>query len=319
MADSSKAAFQGIRMQNPLLSRWVKYSRALASAVGLAQIFVKMDLGAILKSRISANERCSRSSSGAIPVVNQVMDATRGATDALSGVTGHVNRALRKIGAKNMEAGIGCGVGFGHGFGVGLALKPGIINQMQSGLIQWVTKMMSKSGMGFNLPIGPGTLHGSLQSGMGLMNAPLSQSAIGNITRMGISSVGDSSQMLPGYGNMSARSYQSLASSSSTDLFVQNPTENVINNFSQNPTLKQGGDTELNDLVGSLPSENNMLQMVLKHHQIIEELQEENKKLSQILVEDLKVPPSKIDDSYSTRHRSPCTDCIECQRKQRRK
>ena len=26
---------------------------------------------------------------------------------------------LRKLGAKNIEAGIGCGVGFGHGFGVG--------------------------------------------------------------------------------------------------------------------------------------------------------------------------------------------------------
>ncbi|CBI29523.3 unnamed protein product, partial [Vitis vinifera] len=56
---------------------------------------------------------------GAIPVVNQVMGATRGATDAFSGVGRHVNDALRKLGAKNIEAGIGCGVGFGHGFGVG--------------------------------------------------------------------------------------------------------------------------------------------------------------------------------------------------------
>ncbi|KAL6288965.1 hypothetical protein ACE6H2_006475 [Prunus campanulata] len=51
---------------------------------------------------------------GAIPVLNQVMGATRGATDALSGVSRH----LRKLGAKNIEAGIGCGVGIGHGFGV---------------------------------------------------------------------------------------------------------------------------------------------------------------------------------------------------------
>lgn len=28
---------------------------------------------------------------------------------------------LRKVGAKNIEAGIGCGVGFGHGFGVGMS------------------------------------------------------------------------------------------------------------------------------------------------------------------------------------------------------
>jgi len=26
---------------------------------------------------------------------------------------------LRKIGAKNIEVGVGCGVGFGHGFGAG--------------------------------------------------------------------------------------------------------------------------------------------------------------------------------------------------------
>jgi len=27
---------------------------------------------------------------------------------------------LRKLGAKNIELGVGCGVGFGHGFGVGM-------------------------------------------------------------------------------------------------------------------------------------------------------------------------------------------------------
>ncbi|PQM34008.1 putative serine/threonine-protein kinase [Prunus yedoensis var. nudiflora] len=58
---------------------------------------------------------------GAIPVLNQVMGATRGATDALSGVSRHVNNSLRKLGAKNIEAGIGCGVGIGHGFGVGMS------------------------------------------------------------------------------------------------------------------------------------------------------------------------------------------------------
>ncbi|BFG14625.1 hypothetical protein CerSpe_008990 [Prunus speciosa] len=58
---------------------------------------------------------------GAIPVLNQVMGATRGATDALSGVSRHLNNSLRKLGAKNIEAGIGCGVGIGHGFGVGMS------------------------------------------------------------------------------------------------------------------------------------------------------------------------------------------------------
>lgn len=55
---------------------------------------------------------------GAVPMLNQVMSAARGATDTFSGVGRHVNSSLRKLGAKNIEAGIGCGVGFGHGFGV---------------------------------------------------------------------------------------------------------------------------------------------------------------------------------------------------------
>ncbi|PON64610.1 hypothetical protein PanWU01x14_123220 [Parasponia andersonii] len=56
---------------------------------------------------------------GAIPVLNEVMSAARGATYTFSGVTRHVNNSFKKLGAKNIEAGIGCGVGFGHGFGVG--------------------------------------------------------------------------------------------------------------------------------------------------------------------------------------------------------
>jgi hypothetical protein len=59
----------------------------------------------------------------------------------------------------------------------------------------------------------------------------------------------------------------------------------------------------------------------LKHQQIIEELVEENEKLRQILVEELKVPTSKLVASSSGRIRNklPCTDCFECRRKQRRR
>ena len=38
---------------------------------------------------------------GAIPMVNQVMSATRGATDAFSGVSTHVNNAVSQL-VKNM-------------------------------------------------------------------------------------------------------------------------------------------------------------------------------------------------------------------------
>lgn len=63
----------------------------------------------------------------------------------------------------------------------------------------------------------------------------------------------------------------------------------------------------------------NFLSQVLKHQQIIEELLEENEKLRQILVEDLKVPTNKLQARHSTRNKSPCADCFECRRRQRKK
>lgn len=43
---------------------------------------------------------------------------------------------------------------------------------------------------------------------------------------------------------------------------------------------------------------------LLKHQQVIEELKEENKKLHRILVEDLKVPPSKLEASNESKIKS---------------
>lgn len=57
---------------------------------------------------------------------------------------------------------------------------------------------------------------------------------------------------------------------------------------------------------------------VLKHQQVIEELKKENEKLRQILVEELKVAPEKLEASNSTKIESPCTDCFDCRRKQRK-
>lgn len=59
----------------------------------------------------------------------------------------------------------------------------------------------------------------------------------------------------------------------------------------------------------------------MKHQRMIEELVEENEKLRQILVEELKIPPSKLEASSAGRIRNklPCADCFECRRKQRKK
>ncbi|CAA2987766.1 Hypothetical predicted protein, partial [Olea europaea subsp. europaea] len=67
-----------------------------------------------------------------------------------------------------------------------------------------------------------------------------------------------------------------------------------------------------------LQSQNNMLQMVLKHQLLIEELMRENEKLCQILIEELKVPPSKLQSSFSG-SKSPCSECFVCRRKQRKR
>ncbi|PQM40830.1 uncharacterized protein Pyn_12283 [Prunus yedoensis var. nudiflora] len=213
---------------------------------------------------------------GAIPVLNQVMGATRGATDALSGVSRHVNNSLRKLGAKNIEAGIGCGVGIGHGFGVGLAVKPGVLHQIQFHLVQGITKMMVKFGVAPNLAIGQGALPSSLQRAIGIVNDPSSQNPMGSSMQLATKLPDHKSQGLPGYGN----------------------TEKVLSSFLQNPVLK-GEESEPNEAAGRLRSENKMLQMILKHQQVIEELMEENEKLRHVLVEDLKIPPSKLQASYS--------------------
>lgn len=252
---------------------------------------------------------------GAIPVVNQVMGAARGATDAFSGVGRHVNDSLTKLGAKNIEAGIGCGVGFGHGFGVGLAVKPGVVNQIQSSLVQAVTKMMMKFGIAPNLSLGKGLIPPSLQSGM----MPSNQSPIGSIMQLATKVPDQTPQGLPTDGNLiSGASYETFASKQpSLDTSYGSRTEKVISGFLQNPILKDE-DSGQNNMAGRLRSENNILQMVLKHQQVIEELMKENEKLREILVEDLKIPASKLQGSYSS-NRSSCADCLECRRKQRKK
>ncbi|OAY60112.1 uncharacterized protein LOC110618825 isoform X1 [Manihot esculenta] len=251
---------------------------------------------------------------GALPMVGQFMSAARGAIDPLSGASRHVNYALRKMGAKGIEVGIGCGVGFGHGFGIGLAVKPGVVQKIQLCLMQVMTKMMVKFGMTPNLSIGQGALPMSLQSGLSSVNGPSIQNPLGSITQLATTRP----ESMQGYSNMSP--HPSYESSMQTSSLVDTPfgrTEKVISSFLHNPILKQD-DKNLDQVDRRLHSENNLLQMVLKHQQVIEELMQENEKLRQILVEDLKISPSKLHSSYSPRNKSACADCFECRRKQRK-
>lgn len=259
---------------------------------------------------------------GAIPMLNQVMTATRGATDAFSGVGRHVNNSLRKVGAKNIEAGIGCGVGFGHGFGVGLAVKRGVVERIQLYLIQAMTKLMMKSGMSTSLSVGEGILPASLQAGMKTVNEASNQNPMGIANPLEVKVPHSSFPgLLTDRSTNSVSSHEnetSRSNVSSSNASYSSRTEKVISNFLQSPLVKDE-DSTTNELSERLRSENNLLHIVLKHQQVIDELTQENVKLREILVKDLKVSPSKLQTSYSSGSKFPSTDCFECRRKQRRR
>ncbi|KAA3459004.1 Calretinin [Gossypium australe] len=135
------------------------------------------------------------------------------------------------------------------------------------------------------------------QSGLTTTNEPSIQGLHGKLKQVLPNLPDTTSQGLPGPGNTSRGSaYQKFSSESPNETSFGTRTEKA----------------------GRLRSENNLLQLVLKHQRIVEELMEENLKLRQILMEDLKIPPSKLQASYSSKIKSPCSECLYCRRKQRR-
>ncbi|KAL5551365.1 hypothetical protein UlMin_001541 [Ulmus minor] len=297
---NQKGPSQGIRIENPFTLK-------------VGQVFTGFGVGCGVGIGVGRPINL-----GAIPVLNEVMSAARGATSAFSGVTRHVNGSLKKLGAKNIEAGIGCGVGIGHGFGVGLALKPSVLHQIQFSVAQAMAKMMMKFGLAPKLPIGEGALPSSLQGGRSMMNNP--QNPMGSIMQLGTKVSDQTSQGLLGYGSKSSGSNygNTMSQNSSIESPFGSRTEQVLNSFLQNPILKVE-ESGLNEVDGRLRSENKLLHMVMKHQQVIEELKEENERLRQIVVEELKIPPGKLQTSYSSKNNSPCSDCFECRRKQRKR
>eukprot|EP00899_Mesostigma_viride_P027511 jgi/Mesvir1/7945/Mv11866-RA.1 len=69
----------------------------------------------------------------AIPGMGTVM-ASLGPVGSHMGGAGYRARAMiKKLGVRNLDAGVGCGIGIGYGFGAGLMLRPGVGEQ----LLQW--------------------------------------------------------------------------------------------------------------------------------------------------------------------------------------
>ncbi|KAG8087238.1 hypothetical protein GUJ93_ZPchr0010g8128 [Zizania palustris] len=244
---------------------------------------------------------------GAIPGLQQVMTATRGAMDAFSGVTRHVNSAVRKAGLKNIEAGIGCGVGIGHGFGIGIALKPQVIHGIQSTVGEIVSKFTSRLKDAPCLSSATNNMAGSVPSnGQSPNGMPIDQETKTDKSNFHHRS-NEISQVQPSHGMQ-------------PEMITGSRTEKVVANFLQSPLFQNDTRMNIRDTAENSHGMDNALQLLLKHQRIIEELRDENEKLRQILIEELKVSPSKL-QSY---HRNgmntyyPCLDCFECRRRSRK-
>ncbi|KAI3865074.1 hypothetical protein MKX03_017704 [Papaver bracteatum] len=220
---------------------------------------------------------------GEIPALQQVMSAARGATDAFSGAGRHVNTTLRRFGAKNI----------GHGFGAGLALKPGVVQRLQSCLAETMAKVMMKIGTVPGLSMGQRMLPPPLQSSIGAMSETSMQNPVGNITSLTSKTLENTAQVPTKDGSLGIGSAYKHDAPKETPAVIS--FRKVNSSFLQNP----GGDEE-NESAGQLGSEINVLQLVLKHQKVIDDLMEENEKLRRILVEELKVHPSKFQTSSTS-------------------
>ncbi|KAF3792986.1 hypothetical protein EJ110_NYTH02119 [Nymphaea thermarum] len=271
---------------------------------------------------------------GGIPMVGQVMSATRGATDAVSGVGVHVNSALRRLGIKNIDAGVGCGVGIGHGFGVGIALKPGVINQIQSRFEQMIAKMMKSAGGIPGFSAGQNLASQALQSNMGYLGGQtrsgnvlqmvsgaaenVEQSSVGHTVNLSKASLGGHiSKVVSNYHDNSP--FQDETGNLSKASLGGN-TSRVISNYQDNSLFQDEKELPLNELASKLQSENNAFQVLLKHQRLIEELTEENEKLRQVLIQELNISPEKFQGSKNraVELHTTCNNCFECRRRRRR-
>lgn len=115
-----------------------------------------------------------------------------------------------------------------------------------------MTKVMTKFGMAPNISIGQGAFPASLQGGLNMTNIPSNANQIGNPMQLAPKLPGSISPGLPGLGTMGmGSSHESFSATSfPEDPSITSRTDKVLNNFLQNPVLKQE-DSKLNDLVCS--------------------------------------------------------------------
>ncbi|VAH18111.1 unnamed protein product [Triticum turgidum subsp. durum] len=270
---------------------------------------------------------------GMIPGLQQVMSATRGATDSFSGVTRHVNSALRKAGLKNIEAGIGCGVGIGHGFGIerlvvvifnysgsssknifNLLHAQCICSSLDGHIIEVLSKLTSKlrdsSGETATADLTSGSLPTSGQTPNGMSMDLEAKAFKSNFQH---TSSNEISQVQPTHELRGQNGMQQ-------EMITGGRTEKVIANFLQSPLFQNDTKTDIRDAAVNLHGTDNVLQLVLKHQRVIEELRDENEKLRQVLIEELKISPAKLQPDRTSGMKTyyPCSECFDCRRRSRK-
>ncbi|RLN42830.1 uncharacterized protein C2845_PM01G21700 [Panicum miliaceum] len=213
---------------------------------------------------------------------------------------------LRTSGFKNIEAGIGCGVGIGYGFGIGIALKPRVLHGIQSSVGEIMSKLTSK------LKDTPDMLSAS---------NPMACSLSSNQqTHTGMHTDLEAKTAESNLKHTTSYEMSRVLQPTEPEALTGSRTEKVIANFLQNPLFQNDTKMDYRDAPGNLQGMDNVLQLVLKHQRVIEDLREENENLRQILVEELKVSPTKlqIDRKNGVKAYYPCSDCFECRRRSRK-
>ncbi|KAI3900603.1 hypothetical protein MKW92_014878 [Papaver armeniacum] len=240
---------------------------------------------------------------GAIPALQQVMSAARGATDAFSGT-----RIMLELGVTVSSF---CPYiqlcnypGLHHLFllHAGIALKPGVVHRSSNYsitiLLETMAKVMMKIGTVPGLSMGQSMLPPSLQSSIGAMSETSIQTPVGNITSLTSKTLENTAQLQTKDGSLGVGS-----------AYKHNAPRGM-------PSETSFGRTE-KVYFFLLKEYNQVLNVVLKHQKVIDNLMEENEKLRQILIEELKVNPSKFQASSTSKVKTqnPCYDCFDCRRK----
>ncbi|KAH7425445.1 hypothetical protein KP509_11G054200 [Ceratopteris richardii] len=233
----------------------------------------------------------------AVPVIGNVAGEAIG---TFSSLRPYVDSLGKKLGIKNIQAGVGCGLGIGHGFGVGVALKPGTTEQLKQ-LAERVIYAISERIQSFR---------GSSDVENSSNNHVSSDSINERKVSLDTDSINERKVSLDTYSHGSTP-IQSL--------------ENFMQNTSM-ATKKSRGNQEPNqDEVNRLQTENKILLTLLTHKEDIELLKTENDALRQAFSDSVD-PSSRLNSGLNKDDhdaQNPFykikTKCFECRRRARQR